>query len=114
VKIGAIDIEKPILLAPMEDVTDLSFRIICKRLGADIVYTEFVNAEGLIRDSRKTKAKMHFLDEERPITPNRSHRISLILIADAGSRMWPATVREQGCSKTCRRWNRLLRRWSKR
>ncbi len=66
-KIGTIDIEKPILLAPMEDVTDLSFRIICKRLGADIVYTEFVNAEGLVRDSKKTKAKMYFLDEERPI-----------------------------------------------
>jgi tRNA-dihydrouridine synthase B len=66
-KIGKIEIERPILLAPMEDVTDLSFRIICKRLGADIVYTEFVNAEGLIRDSKKTKAKMHFIPEERPI-----------------------------------------------
>ncbi len=67
VKIGKIDIEKPVLLAPMEDVTDLSFRIICKRLGADIVYTEFVNAEGLVRDSKKTKAKMQFIEEERPI-----------------------------------------------
>ncbi len=66
-KIGSIDIDKPILLAPMEDVTDLSFRIICKRLGADIVYTEFVNSEGLVRDSKKTKAKMYFLEEERPI-----------------------------------------------
>lgn len=66
-KIGKIEIERPILLAPMEDVTDLSFRIICKRLGADIVYTEFVNAEGLVRDSKKTKAKMHFIPEERPI-----------------------------------------------
>lgn len=50
----------------MEDVTDLPFRVICKRLGADIVYTEFVNSEGLIRDSRKAKEKMHFLEEERP------------------------------------------------
>ena len=66
-KIGTIDIEKPLLLAPMEDVTDLSFRVICKRLGADIVYTEFVNSEGLVRDSSKTKAKMHFIAEERPI-----------------------------------------------
>ncbi len=66
-KIGKIEIERPLLLAPMEDVTDLSFRIICKRLGADIVYTEFVNAEGLVRDAKKTKAKMHFIPEERPI-----------------------------------------------
>lgn len=66
-KIGTIDISNPILLAPMEDVTDLSFRVICKRLGADIVYTEFVNSEGLVRDSKKTKAKMHFIAEERPI-----------------------------------------------
>jgi len=66
VRIGKIDIEKPIVLAPMEDVTDLPFRVICKRLGADIVYTEFVNSEGLIRDSKKTKAKMRFVEEERP------------------------------------------------
>lgn len=66
-KIGSIDILNPLLLAPMEDVTDLSFRIICKRLEADIVYTEFVNSEGLVRDSKKTKAKMQFIEEERPI-----------------------------------------------
>ncbi len=65
-RIGKIDIEKPIVLAPMEDVTDLPFRVICKRLGADIVYTEFVNSEGLIRDSKKTKDKMRFVEEERP------------------------------------------------
>lgn len=64
--IGKIDIEKPIVLAPMEDVTDLPFRVICKRLGADIVYTEFVNSEGLVRDSQKTKDKMRFVEEERP------------------------------------------------
>ncbi|HEY6951036.1 MAG TPA: tRNA-dihydrouridine synthase family protein, partial [Bacteroidota bacterium] len=66
-KIGRIDIETPILLAPMEDVTDLPFRLVCKRLGADIVYTEFVNSEGLVRNSKKTKAKMGFVEEERPI-----------------------------------------------
>jgi tRNA-dihydrouridine synthase B len=61
-----LNIDRAIVLAPMEDVTDLPFRVICKRLGADIVYTEFVNSEGLIRDSTKAKAKMHFWDEERP------------------------------------------------
>ena len=65
-RIGNIEIDKPIVLAPMEDVTDLPFRVICKRLGADIVYTEFVNSEGLIRDSRKTKEKTAFAEEERP------------------------------------------------
>lgn len=65
-RIGSIDIDRPILLAPMEDVTDLPFRVICKRLGADIVYTEFVNSEGLIRDSAQTKQKLTFDEEERP------------------------------------------------
>lgn len=65
-RIGTIDIEKLILLAPMEDVTDLPFRVICRRLGADIVYTEFVNSDGLIRDSVKAKQKMVFKEEERP------------------------------------------------
>jgi tRNA-dihydrouridine synthase B len=65
-RIGNIDIEKPIVLAPMEDVTDLAFRLVCKRLGADIVYTEFVNSEGLIRDNLKTKRKLEFREEERP------------------------------------------------
>src|SRR5512140_332185 len=64
--IGSISVEKGILLAPMEDVTDLPLRVICKRLGADIVYTEFVNAEGLRRGNDKTKRKMAFLEEERP------------------------------------------------
>ena len=45
-KIGEIELEKAVLLAPMEDVTDISFRLVCKELGADIVYTEFVNSEG--------------------------------------------------------------------
>jgi tRNA-dihydrouridine synthase B len=65
-KIGSIDIEKPLLLAPMEDVTDQAFRIVCKRLSADMVYTEFVNSEGLVRNSLKTKKKMDFREEERP------------------------------------------------
>ena len=64
--IGTINIKKPLLLAPMEDVTDQAFRIICKRLGADLVFTEFVNSEGLVRNSLKTKKKMDFREEERP------------------------------------------------
>lgn len=66
-KIGSIDITQGILLAPMEDVTDLPFRVICKRRGADIVYTEFVNSDGLSRGSEKTKKKMLFWEEERPV-----------------------------------------------
>ena len=65
-QIGKINIEKPLLLAPMEDVTDQAFRIVCKRVGADIVFTEFVNSEGLVRNSAKTKRKMEFREEERP------------------------------------------------
>jgi tRNA-dihydrouridine synthase B len=64
--IGKTDISQAVLLAPMEDVTDIPFRLICKRLGADVMYTEFVNAEGLVRSSAKTKRKMEFLEEERP------------------------------------------------
>jgi tRNA-dihydrouridine synthase B len=56
-----------IVLAPMEDVSEPPFRLICKRLGADIVYTEFISSEGLIRDARKAKAKLFFYEEERPV-----------------------------------------------
>lgn len=56
-----------VLLAPMEDVTEPPFRVISKRLGADIVYTEFISAEGLIRDARKARAKLFFYEEERPL-----------------------------------------------
>ena len=65
--IGNLHIDRGILLAPMEDVTDPPFRLMCKRLGADIVYTEFVNSEGLVRGSKKTKQKMFFREEERPV-----------------------------------------------
>ncbi len=66
-KFGKIEIEKAILLAPMEDVTDISFRLICKELGADLVYTEFVNSEGLIRSNERTHNKLKIIDEERPV-----------------------------------------------
>ncbi len=65
-RIGTIQIQNAIILAPMEDVTDIPFRLICKRLGADLMFTEFVNSEGLVRQSGKTHSKMRFLDEERP------------------------------------------------
>ncbi len=66
-KIDKIEIEKPLLLAPMEDVTGLGFRKLCKELGADIVYTEFVNSDGLIRKNQKTAKKMEIREEERPV-----------------------------------------------
>ena len=66
-KIGNIDIGNGIFLAPMEDVCDLPFRVICKRLGADIVYTEFIASEGIIRESKTSKRKMIVAEEERPV-----------------------------------------------
>jgi tRNA-dihydrouridine synthase B len=66
-KLGAFNIDRPIILAPMEDVTDLPFRVICKRMGADVVLTEFVNSDGLVRGSGKTAKKMFFWEEERPV-----------------------------------------------
>lgn len=67
-RIGSLNFNTtPVVLAPMEDVTDLAFRLVCKRRGADIVYTEFISSEGLIRDVRDAVAKLKILDEERPI-----------------------------------------------
>ena len=67
-KIGPLDLgERPLLLAPMEDVTDVSFRVLCREQGAAMVYTEFVNSDGLVRDVPKTIAKMHTLEEEAPV-----------------------------------------------
>ena len=67
VNIGSVKIEKPLVLAPMEDVSETPFRLICKRLGADMLVTEFASSEALIRDVRKTLHKIVILDEERPI-----------------------------------------------
>lgn len=64
---GNIEIEKGILLAPMEDVTDISFRLVCKELGADLVYTEFVNSEGLVRANERTHNKLKIIEAERPV-----------------------------------------------
>lgn len=67
-KIGNLDLgERPVLLAPMEDVTDVSFRILCREQGADMVYTEFIPSDGLIRDASKALAKMKTLEEEAPV-----------------------------------------------
>ena len=67
-RIGNVDLgDKPVLLAPMEDVTDASFRVVCKKFGADMVYTEFIPSDGLIRDAVKAIAKMKTSDEEAPI-----------------------------------------------
>ena len=67
-KIGTIDFgERPLFLAPMEDVTDIGFRHLCKRFGAAMVYTEFVSAEALVRSVKSTVSKLTISDEERPV-----------------------------------------------
>jgi tRNA-dihydrouridine synthase B len=67
-KIGSIDLGKyPLLLAPMEDVTDPAFRLMCKRFGADMVYTEFVSSDALVRYVNSTQQKLQICDEERPV-----------------------------------------------
>ncbi|MCH5229104.1 MAG: tRNA dihydrouridine synthase DusB [Muribaculaceae bacterium] len=67
-KIGTIDLgSRPVVLAPMEDVTDPSFRLICKEQGAAMVYTEFVSSEALVRDIPSTVRKLQINDEERPV-----------------------------------------------
>ena len=67
-KIGNIEFgDKPLFLAPMEDVTDIGFRMLCKRFGAAMVYTEFVSAEALVRSVKATVNKLTICDEERPV-----------------------------------------------
>lgn len=67
-KIGNIEFgQKPVFLAPMEDVTDIGFRLLCKRYGASMVYTEFVSAEALVRSVKSTVNKLTISEEERPV-----------------------------------------------
>ena len=67
-KIRDIDLgHQPVFLAPMEDVTDIGFRLLCKRFGASMVYTEFVSAEALVRSIKSTVSKLTIKDEERPV-----------------------------------------------
>ena len=68
-KIGNITFPKyPVFLAPMEDVTDISFRLLCKKFGADMVYTEFISSDALIRNVQKTHQKLTISEDERPVT----------------------------------------------
>src|SRR5215217_8572298 len=68
VKIGNIQLpEFPLLLAPMEDVSDPPFRYVCKKYGADLMYTEFISSEGLIRDAIKSRKKLDIFEYEKPI-----------------------------------------------
>ena len=67
-QIGTLTFDKyPVFLAPMEDVTDISFRLLCKEFGADMVYTEFISSDALIRHVNKTKTKLEVSEEERPV-----------------------------------------------
>ncbi|MBO5205473.1 MAG: tRNA dihydrouridine synthase DusB [Prevotella sp.] len=67
-KVRDIDLgHQPVFLAPMEDVTDIGFRLLCKRFGASMVYTEFVSAEALVRSIKSTVSKLTIKDEERPV-----------------------------------------------
>jgi nifR3 family TIM-barrel protein len=67
-KIGNIEFEKyPVFLAPMEDVTDPAFRLLCKRFGADMVYSEFISSDALIRSIKSTERKLEIYDQERPV-----------------------------------------------
>jgi tRNA-dihydrouridine synthase B len=68
IKIGNIELpDFPLLLAPMEDVSDPPFRLVCKEQGVDLMYTEFISSEGLIRDAAKSKKKLDIFEYERPI-----------------------------------------------
>ncbi len=68
VKIGNIELgDFPLLLAPMEDVSDPPFRALCKENGADVVYTEFISCEGLIRNAQKSVVKLDIFEKERPV-----------------------------------------------
>lgn len=65
--LGDLVLDRPLLLAPMEDVSDMPFRIMCRKLGADLVYTEFISSEGLVRDVRACLEKMRIDEGERPV-----------------------------------------------
>ena len=66
-KIGQLEVHNPLLLAPMAGITDNPFRLICREMGAGVVYTEFVSANGIIRENMKTLNLMNFTESERPI-----------------------------------------------
>ena len=66
-RIGTLDIENPLFLAPMAGITDHPFRVLCREMGAGVVFTEFVSANGIIRENMKTLEIMKFTEDERPI-----------------------------------------------
>ena len=66
-RVGPLSLDHPLLLAPMEDVSDLPFRVMCRRLGADLVYTEFISSEALVRDVPSALRKLRISDDERPV-----------------------------------------------
>jgi nifR3 family TIM-barrel protein len=67
-KIGNVEFcDKPVFLAPMEDITDPSFRYMCRKFGADLMFTEFISSDGLIRDAKKSLKKLDIFDYERPV-----------------------------------------------
>ena len=66
-RVGKLDLDRPLLLAPMEDISDLPFRVMCRRLGADLVYTEFISSEALVRDVPAALRKLAICEEERPV-----------------------------------------------
>ena len=67
-KIGKVEFgDRPLFLAPMEDVSDPPFRALCKKQGCDMMYTEFISVEGLIRDARKSVEKLDIYPDERPV-----------------------------------------------
>ncbi len=91
VKIENIELgEFPLLLAPMEDVSDPPFRMLCKKHGADLMYTEFVSSEGLIRDAAKSKKKLDIFEYERPIGIQ-------LFGSDIDSMREAALIAEQAC-----------------
>ncbi|MGM9747112.1 MAG: tRNA dihydrouridine synthase DusB [Paludibacteraceae bacterium] len=81
---------QPLFLAPMEDVTDPAFRLLCKRFGADLVYTEFVSADALIRSVKRTEQKLTILPEERPVAIQIYGR-------DVATMVEAAKIVEQAC-----------------
>ena len=113
-KIGNIELgERPIFLAPMEDVTDIGFRMLCKRFGASMVYTEFVSAEALVRDIKSTVRKLTIADEERPVGIQIYGRDveAMVEAAKIVEQAWLARALVQACYKTSQRCWRLQRRW---
>ena len=107
-KIRNIDLDKyPIFLAPMEDVTDPAFRLMCKKFGADMVYTEFVSADALIRSVGKTMQKLNINDEERPVAVQIYGRDTETMVEAAKKSLPQAGANWKAASSSSIRWPRL-------